>query len=247
MLGKRALAPNLMTVFNLLLGFLAIIAATKGHPTTGAWLIIIAGICDVLDGKIARATAANSDFGTELDSLADVVSFGVAPAYLIYSVQLRDFEPHGLILSFLPLAAGAIRLARFNSSITLSDEKENFEGMPIPASAGLICSYVIFSIHLWGSVRFPAMTGVLLILCASLMVSSIEFDAMPKISFRKSRKNSVLMVLLAVSLSLILIFPEKALFPLAIGYILIQVGRAAIHFLRDEEEETLPDIGVSKQ
>lgn len=247
MLRKQALAPNLMTVVNLLLGFLAIVSAANGDFVKSGWLIIVAAVCDVLDGKIARALHITSDFGVEFDSLADVVSFGVAPAFLIYSAQLHDLRLFGVLVCFLPLAAGAVRLARFNTTTTLLD-KHHFIGMPIPASAGLISSYVIFSHQLWESVQFPGLTIVLLLIGSTLMVSTIEFDALPRISFRRGRQNTVKLVLLALALTILAISPSKTLFPLALGYILMQVGRAVLNSLRqDEDEDALPDISISKR
>ena len=247
MRNKRALAPNLMTVLNLLCGFLSVVFAYKGNYPMSAWLIIMAGIFDVLDGKIARFTAGHSDFGIQFDSLADVVSFGVAPAFLIYAAQMRELDPEwlGLLFSFLPLAAGAIRLARFNTMVS-SAEKRNFTGMPIPSSAGLICSYVLFSNHFYGEVRFPGFTVVLLILAAYLMVSTIPFEAMPKFSLQRGKQNTRLIVLLAMALGLIVVFPEWALFPVALIYILMQLGRAAYHFVH-EEEEAAADVSVGKR
>lgn len=246
MRNKRVLAPNFMTVLNLLCGFLSVVFALKGHFSTSAWLIIFAGIFDVLDGKIARFTAGHSDFGIQFDSLADVVSFGVAPAFLIYTAQMREHEPIGLLFSFLPLAAGAIRLARFNTMASPA-EKRNFTGMPIPASAGLICSYVLFCNHFWGEVRFPGFSAVLLIVAAFLMVSTIPFEAMPKFSFRRGKQNTRLIVLLVMALGLIAVFPEWALFPVALIYVVMQLGRAAHSFLHDEEEEPVPDISIGKR
>lgn len=248
MRNKRVLAPNLMTVLNLLCGFLSIVFAFKGNYPMSAWLIIFAGVFDVLDGKIARITSGHSDFGIQFDSLADVVSFGVAPAFLIYTSQMQRLEPEmlGLFFSFLPLAAGAIRLARFNTMVS-GLEKRNFTGMPIPASAGLICSYVLFCNHFWDEMRFPGFAAVLLIMAAFLMVSTIPFEAMPKFSFHRGRQNTRLIVLLVMALGLIVVFPEWALFPVALVYILMQLGRAVYHFMRDEEEEPVPDVSISKR
>lgn len=247
MLRKQALAPNLMTVVNLLLGFLAIVSAANGDFVKSGWLIIVAAVCDVLDGKIARALHITSDFGVEFDSLADVVSFGVAPAFLIYSAQLYDLRLFGVMVSFLPLAAGAIRLARFNTTTTLLD-KHHFVGMPIPAGAGLISSYVIFSHHFWDAVHFPGLTIILVLTGSTLMVSTIEFDALPRISFRRGRQNTVKLILLMLALAILAVSPAQTLFPLAIGYILLQVGRSALNSLRQEEDdEALPDMSISKR
>ncbi len=247
MLRKQALAPNLMTLINLLLGFLAIVFAANGKFVTSGWLTIIAAVCDVLDGKIARALHTASDFGIEFDSLADVVSFGVAPAFLIYRAQLSELGLLGVIICFLPLAAGAIRLARFNTTASLLD-KHHFVGMPIPAGASLISSYVIFSHQLWGAVQFSGLTITLLLIGSTLMVSTIEFDALPKFSLHRGRQNTFKLVLLLLALSAFLLFPAQALFPLALVYILMQVTRALRSSFRDEEEEeALPDVSISKR
>lgn len=242
-MNKRVLVPNFVTVLNLLLGFLAILMATKGNYVTGSWFLIIAAVLDFLDGKIARATEGTTPFGLQFDSLADVVSFGVAPSFLIYSSQLNEAGPFGVIISFLPLLAGAIRLARYNVSKPVP-RKDHFEGMPIPANAALICSYVLFSMHLWGDLRFRGVTALILIASAVLMVSTIEFDAMPRFSFRVGRRNTVVMILVVAAIALIGIFKEKAFFPLMASYVLAQVGRAFwqhFHF-HEDEEESLADV-----
>ncbi|MDZ7268566.1 MAG: CDP-diacylglycerol--serine O-phosphatidyltransferase [candidate division KSB1 bacterium] len=246
MLRKQALAPNLMTLTNLLLGFLAIVFAANGKYVTSGWLTVIAAVCDVLDGKIARALHTSSDFGIEFDSLADVVSFGVAPAFLIYRAQLGELGLPGVMVSFLPLAAGAIRLARFNTTATLLD-KHHFVGMPIPVGASLISSYLIFCHQFWGAVQFPGLTITLLLIGSTLMVSTIEFDTLPKFSLRRGRQNTCKLLLLLLAVSAFLFFPAQTLFPLALAYILMQVGRALRNSFRDEEEEALPDVSISKR
>jgi CDP-diacylglycerol--serine O-phosphatidyltransferase len=247
MIRKRYFAPNLLTIFNLFLGFLAIVFATQERFVTAAWLIIIAAVCDMLDGKIARATRSYSHFGIEFDSLADVVSFGAAPAILLYLAQLGHLGPFGSIISFAPLAAGAIRLARFNTHTRSFKKSSFFEGMPIPAAATLICSYLLFSDHLWEGLRFPAFTVLLTLMASVLMISTIEFDSMPYFSFRRGTKNTVLMLLFVASTALVLTHPGKFMFPLALIYIFVQLSRAVMNHLRSEEEEPVPDISVSKQ
>lgn len=245
MIRKRFFAPNLITIFNLFLGFLAIVFATQERFVTAAWLIIIAAVCDMLDGKIARATRSYSNFGLEFDSLADVVSFGAAPAILIYLAQLEQLGSFGSIVSFTPLAAGAIRLARFNTHTAGFKKSRFFEGMPIPASATLLCSYLIFSDHLWEGLRFAGFTVLLTLLAAMLMLSTIAFDGMPYFSFRRGKRNTVLMLLFVTGTTLVLLQPGKLLFPLSLIYILVQLSRAVIHHLRAEEEEPVPDISIS--
>ena len=247
MIRKQLVAPNLVTILNLFLGFWAIVSSMQERFVFAAWLIIIAAVFDVLDGKIARATRGYSNFGTEFDSLADVVSFGVAPAIMIYLAQLQYLGFLGLAISFSPLAAGAIRLARFNTHTKGFIKSRFFEGMPIPASATLFCSYVLFSFHLWEGLRLPGITVVLAFMASVLMVSTIEFDALPYFSFRRGVRNTVLMLLVVASTVLILMYPGKMMFPLALFYIFMQLSRAVIQHLRPEEEEPLPDISVSEQ
>jgi CDP-diacylglycerol--serine O-phosphatidyltransferase len=247
MLHKRQVAPNLFTIFNLFLGFFAIVSSTQGRYVTAAWLIIVAAVCDVLDGKIARATRSSSNFGIEFDSLADVVSFGVAPAIMIYLAQLNHLGAFGLVISFTLLATGAIRLARFNSHVSGFAKSRFFEGMPIPSGAILISSYVLFSYHHWDIVRLPGFTVLLVLMASVLMVSTIEFDSMPQFSFRRGRRNTVQMLLVVGGISLALIYRGQVLFPLTLLFIFVQLSRTVIHYLRQDEEEPLPDISVSKQ
>ncbi len=247
MIRKQLVAPNLFTIFNLFLGFFAIVSATRNNFKAAAIFIIVAAVCDMLDGKIARATHGYSNFGIEFDSLADVVSFGVAPAMMTYLAQLHHLGIFGLVISFTQLAAGAIRLARFNTHVGGFTKGRYFEGMPIPAGATLICSYVLFSYHHWDGLRLPGVTVVLVLMASVLMVSTIEFDAMPYFSFRHGRKNTVIMLLVVVSTVLVLKYPAQTMFPLALLYIFVQLSRTVFHYLRPEEEEPLPDISVSEQ
>jgi CDP-diacylglycerol--serine O-phosphatidyltransferase len=247
MIRKQLVAPNLFTIFNLFLGFLAIVFSTQGRFSAAAWLIIIAAVCDVLDGKIARATRGYSNFGVEFDSLADVVSFGAAPAIMIYLAQLQHLGVFGLVISFTPLAAGAIRLARFNTHVSGFTKSRFFEGMPIPTAATLLCSYVLFSFHNLDGMRVPGVTVALVFMAAVLMVSTIEFESMPYFSFRRGRKNTVLMLLVVASTIVVLKYPGLMMFPMAMLYIFVQLSRAVINHLRPEEEEPLPDVSISEQ
>jgi CDP-diacylglycerol--serine O-phosphatidyltransferase len=222
-------------------GFLAILATTKGQFVTASWLIILAAVFDMLDGKVARYTKSYSDFGVELDSLADVVSFGAAPAFLVYFAQLNDLGAIGTIVSVFPLVFGAIRLARFNVHLS-SFEKGNFEGMPIPSQATCLASYMIFCDALWGGPRFLAVVFMLVIFLSVLMVSTVEFESMPKFSLHKGRKNTVLMSLLLLGLAIVAVEPSLTLFPLTLLFILIQLVRAIVRRLREEEDDTVADV-----
>lgn len=243
MLRKRLLAPSILTCLNLFLGFLSILASSQERFVTAAWLIILAAVFDMLDGKVARYTKSYSDFGVELDSLADVVSFGAAPAFLVYFSKLGHLGAFGTLVSVLPLVFGAIRLARFNVHLS-GFEKGNFEGMPIPSQAASIASYIMFCDALWGGPRFPAFMVILVIFLSILMVSTIEFETMPKFSLRKGRKNTVLMTLFLIGVSIVLVWPSLTLFPLTLLYIFTQLARAIIRHSREDQEEPVADVSL---
>lgn len=243
MLRKRLLAPSILTCLNLFLGFLSILASSQERFVTAAWLIILAAVFDMLDGKVARFTKSYSEFGVELDSLADVVSFGAAPAFLVYFSQLGHLGPFGTLVSVLPLVFGAIRLARFNVHLS-GFEKGNFEGMPIPSQATCLASYLMFCDALWDGPRFPAVMVILVVLLSIMMVSTIEFETMPKFSLRKGRKNTVQMTLFLVGISVVLLRPSLMLFPLTLLYIFVQLTRAVIRHAREQQEEPVTDVGL---
>lgn len=238
MIYNRKIVPSLFTMLNLFFGFFAIVNALQGKFVTASWLITVAAVWDALDGKLARVTQTHSDFGIEFDSIADVVSFGAAPSILIYQVFFYKLGPIGVILSFFPLLFGAIRLARFNVSID-SFEKERFSGLPIPAMAMALSSYVIFNYDLWEGLRFAPALIPLVVLLSFLMVSNIEYEAMPKFSFRASRKNSIVLSILIVGLAAVILLREKAMFPLILGFILFYAIRGLLHAGKEDDEEVL--------
>ncbi|MBI3765833.1 MAG: CDP-diacylglycerol--serine O-phosphatidyltransferase [Ignavibacteriales bacterium] len=142
----RAVVPSLFTVLNIFCGFRSVIHTAQGDFTLAAWFIILAGIFDVLDGVMARITKSSSDFGVEFDSLSDVVSFGLAPAFLVYNLHLRNEEGIGMLISAMLMVFGAMRLARFNAQLVGYD-KDFFKGLPIPAAALTISSFVLTFYH----------------------------------------------------------------------------------------------------
>ena len=130
----RAVVPSLFTTLNIFCGFLSILSVAQGHFQTAAWFIILAAIFDSLDGVMARITRSSSQFGVELDSLADVVSFGAAPSFMVYQAHLYTLGNWGIIIAALPVVFGAIRLARFNVQL-VGFNKDYFNGLPIPMHA----------------------------------------------------------------------------------------------------------------
>jgi len=240
----NTVVPSLFTILNLFFGFFAILSAIQGKLVTASWMIILAGVWDALDGKIARKTLSFSEFGLQLDSLADVVSFGVAPATLLYQVFFYKLGAPGILLSFLPLMFGAIRLARFNVT-SEALEKESFSGLPTPAMAATLASYVIFNYDVWEGLKYaPALIPLVVFLCI-LMVSNVEYEAMPKFSFRENKKNSILLLLMLAGVVIVAVFREKIMFPIALGFVLFFFVRSMVHSLRaDEDDEEVFDISI---
>ncbi len=210
----------MFTLGNLLCGFLAIANTIEGSKSTlihAAWWIIIAALFDTLDGKIARLTGTASAFGIEFDSLADVVSFGVAPAVLFHSYVFTDAGNFGYFLAFCFLAAGTIRLARFNLTAS-TGKKGYFTGMPIPATAGVLASFILFSENVWvGFVNFDFCVALIMLL-SIVMVSNFKYNALPRISFT-TKGDTVRSIFYFACFGLIVSFPDEFFFPLGVLYL----------------------------
>lgn len=186
--------PTLFTVGNLFCGYLSLWSSINGTFERAALLIILAAVLDMLDGRIARLTNSTSEFGEEYDSLADLVSFGVAPAILVYSWGLADFHRLGLAVSFLFVVCGSMRLARFNIQTKIADKKY-FVGLPIPAAAGTICTLVLATPE--PLVDRVWMTGVLIVtaLLSYLMISTIKYRSFKDLDLRRRRPSRVLLII----------------------------------------------------
>ena len=163
MKGKHI--PNLFTMGNLLFGVFALVLALQEEYVQGGIMILMAGLLDYLDGKVARKLQVSSDFGKELDSLADLVSFGVAPAILAYALKLSDWGYLGLAIALAFVLCGALRLARYNAN-TFSG---SFMGVPITAAGGIIAILIIY----FGNIPTLALPLAMLLL-SCLMVSKIK-------------------------------------------------------------------------
>ncbi len=210
----RAAVPSFLTLMNLLCGFLAITQVYEGDFIQACWLIVIAGFFDMIDGMMARLTNGTSSFGVELDSLSDIVSFGVAPAFLVYAFSLKDYGNTGLIISSLPAVCGAIRLARFN--ITFDGEKKPyFLGLPIPMQAVAIVAVVLNfdDVSLLYSFRVQQIPMLMLIvvMLSAFMVTNIRFDAAPKPSAHYIKAHPFRASLYLVGLIVIIIFQQYGL------------------------------------
>jgi len=213
------LLPNIFTSLNLFCGFYAIIASVNGKFVAAAVSIVIAGLFDNLDGKIARATNTTSKFGVEYDSLADLISFGLAPGLMMYLWALKPLGRIGWLAAFLFMTCGALRLARFNTQVG-SISSNHFVGLPIPAGAGMNAVTVLIY-HKFGfnGQASPVLILIMLYVLSFLMVSSIKYISFKKFElFRKMNFN----VLVASILILIFIAaqPSIALFLFGVAYVI---------------------------
>jgi CDP-diacylglycerol--serine O-phosphatidyltransferase len=205
----KIVVPSFFTLMNLFCGFLSIIFVHDGNLTTGAWLIVLAGMFDALDGFMARLTNSTSEFGVELDSISDVVSFGVAPGFLIYNFALFELEIVGILLSALAPICGAIRLARFNVESKIK-ELSYFRGLPTPSYAiMLVAFYLTFRNRLgWFDGLENGLISVLIpivVILSFLMVSTLPFDKMPRFdrdSVKKYKNRFILFVIYGVIIAI---------------------------------------------
>ncbi len=222
MSNYRGIFPGTFTMGNVVCGFLAILSAFEGNITTACWLIILAAFLDALDGKVARLSGGSSQFGVELDSLADFLSFGVAPAVVVYAIKLSDLGKWGWLVSVVYIMAASYRLARFNL-LAETEEKKDFVGLPVPAAAVTMVSYIIFCDDIWGQLHFDRILVSMIILFAFLMVSQVRYDSLPD-NFTNPENRTKLVVLL-VAAAAILFRPRLLLFPFCGSYILFGVIR----------------------
>jgi CDP-diacylglycerol--serine O-phosphatidyltransferase len=217
---------------NLFCGFLSIINTSQQKYFYAAWLIIIAAIFDMLDGLVARLTHSSSELGVELDSLSDVVSFGTAPAFLIYSVYLIQFDVWGVLIGGLLVIAGGFRLARFNVQLVGFDKKF-FKGLPIPMAAIILTSFILtFYKEGEGFSKFYTQWIIpLVIILSILMVSKIKYDTLPPISIRGFKEKPSASIFLVLAIIVMLITKGKALFYIFIIILLFGIVRHVYYLL----------------
>jgi len=219
--GKRGIyiLPNLFTSASLFSGFFAIIAAIQGRYETAAIAILISCVFDGLDGKIARLTHSTSLFGTEYDSLSDLVAFGVAPGILAFQWALEPFGRLGWLACFMYVICGALRLARFN--VQKDHVAPNFfKGLPIPAAACFIASLVLFTTAVGGLAQLKHIVIIILVYILSfLMVSSIRYPSFKEFELRKQKPFNVLVTTILV-LVVVAYKPKIMLFFIMVMYLL---------------------------
>ncbi len=202
-------------------GFYSIAATLNGNYVTSSYAILLAFVFDGIDGKVARLLNATSDFGIQMDSLSDLVSFGVAPSILVYHWLLLPYGRIGWMAAFLFVACGALRLARFNIQ-TKTISSKYFVGLPIPAAAGVIASSVLFVKEVFGNpsdFSIPFTYVFLIYLLAFLMVSSLPYYSFKKVNCISCKDFNIL-VLFVLLIFVIGMYPEVMLFVLMTSYVL---------------------------
>jgi len=219
MKNRIKLLPSIFTTGNAFFGFYSIIASIHGDYYRASVAILIAIVFDCLDGRIARLTRSTSDFGMEYDSLADIISFGMAPALLIYLWMLQPYGRIGWLAVFLFVLCGALRLARFNVQVS-EEKKPNFVGLPIPASAGMIASFVILSRH-FNIVMLinPLVIAMFVYLLSFLMVSNLKYRSFKYFELKKRRSFSIILFTVLL-LWVIITIPEVMTFLIFFVYAL---------------------------
>ncbi len=214
------LLPNLFTTAALFAGFYAIVQAMNGNFEHAAVAIFIAMVLDGLDGRVARMTHTQSEFGAEYDSMSDMVSFGVAPALIMYEWALKEMGQWGWIAAFIYCACAALRLARFNTNINVID-KRFFQGLPSPAAAALIAGlvWVMLDFHVAGTdIKWLAL--IVTLFAGLTMVSNIPFYSGKEINLMRRVPFVTILLLVLFFFVLIPSHPPVVLFCLFAGYAL---------------------------
>ena len=231
--------PSLLTLANIFLGFYSIVLAIKGQFVLSAFLILGAGFFDAIDGKVARLTKTTTRFGLELDSLADVISFGVAPALLIYQWVLTPYGRLGWVSAFVFVSCGALRLARFNVQ-SGSIDPARFNGLPIPAGAGMISTTVLFfdKVGLKPD-DYSVLLFILNYAVSFFMVSSVKFHAFKDLTLVKQKPFSSTVAFVLI-MALIAVSPSIVLFSLCAAYVASgPILTAVLHLRRRRAREDI--------
>lgn len=245
--GGQILAPSLFTVGNMACGFYALLASHQGAFAPAATAIILGIVFDSLDGRVARLVHGESAFGVEFDSLSDFLTFGIAPAHMMYAFTLKDYGAWGYPMAFLFAVCGGLRLARFNAvAHETGGSKTHFSGLPIPAGAGFLASFVLLyqiveegkPAHTWQPLmsrvpQFYGLTPAMMIVIAFLMISTIPYLAFKKGALSQPEEEggaehnggvlpprSVKILMGFVLLGLVIyVFPQNSLFLMALLYV----------------------------
>jgi len=234
--------PSAFTLGNLFFGIYALVTAARGDLLWAGWFVVFAAILDLADGRIARFTRTGSSFGAELDSLVDAISFGVAPAFILYSLYLAD-SAWGWILAFAYVTAVVLRLARFNVEQG-GEAKTHFHGLPSPTSGMILATFYPFSQTLFfqqylADLPWPSIMGVVTVILSVLLLSHVPYALFPRIGFRTRRGLFNTAVVLG-GCSLAITVPRYYFFPVLVTYTTWGLLKAVLLGLLDRLPERDP-------
>jgi CDP-diacylglycerol--serine O-phosphatidyltransferase len=251
--------PSGLTLANLFCGIFAIVSASRGEFDFAGLLIVLGGVADALDGRVARATGSGSRFGSELDSLVDIITFGVAPAFIMYFAVLNR-EGWEWLIPFLYVACAAFRLARFNVE-QAGRAKRYFHGLPSPAAGMTLATYYWFSQStlynetILGDLPWHFWLRFLMLALAFLMISNVSYPAVPTIGYRKLSEIIGSIVVIGSIIGMI-VLRKQFYFPALVTYVLYGVGktvffgligkkpRGDVPVISDDDEDLEPDTQI---
>jgi CDP-diacylglycerol---serine O-phosphatidyltransferase len=220
MTGPKKLAfflPNSFTALNLACGFVSVLLSFQGEFYYGCIILGLGAIFDSVDGRVARLTGTESSFGEQFDSLSDLISFGLAPAILIYNRFLLDSGRIGIIIAFFYMLCGALRLARFNANIE-KVSSNFFQGLPIPSGALCMLGLVLFSLDFKIVTNYIYLVELFVVCISLLMISNIPFSSFKDSPFVRKHKKAVLFFIF-VSFAAILVNEKMMIFALTTAYV----------------------------
>jgi CDP-diacylglycerol--serine O-phosphatidyltransferase len=244
--------PSLITLGNLAAGVVSILYASQGHLTSAAWAIIAGMVMDIMDGRVARWTGCTSEFGVELDSLCDLVTFGVAPGILMYWLALEPLGRPGYAIAIFFAVCAALRLARFNLRARTGEASTHFVGLPVPAAAGILASFVL-SYELFDDGEMTVKTipvlmkrmpmffhlvPLVMVALSLLMISNVRYNNFKQLKLLRPRSLQTLGILV-VGLLLILTYPQNVIFIVFSLYVLSGLTSLAVRFYSAQRAKRL--------
>lgn len=232
MKNRMGFIPSLFTVLNLFCGFMSIVHASNGNITEACMFILYAGLFDAFDGVVARFTGTSSRFGVELDSLADAVSFGAAPSFIMYKAYFGQHDAWGIAIASLVLIFGALRLARFNSQLVGFD-KNYFSGVPVPIAAVTISSFFLFYFNKNFNAHLSEIfIYILALLLPALMVSKFRYETTPKFSLRELKEKPVKSIIVFLAIILVVVTKGEGLFAFSLFYLSTGIIRGTYNTIK---------------
>lgn len=235
---SKAIIPNSFTALNALCGYISITLSVNQDYELAFFFIIFAGLFDLFDGILARLVKTSSEFGVQLDSLSDVISFGVAPAFLIYHIHLYQYGWLGVVVSGAFVVFGAFRLARFNVQVSDYSVKTDFKGLPIPIAALTLGSFVWNFYGVSGIIEPHSYFVIPLILVLSLlMVSTVKYNALPKLSFDSLKNKPVFIGFVILSVAALIISKGDYLFYVFFVLVLFGIFRKVIELISNSSND----------